>query len=50
MAAAADQCNVPGWDTKETGQPLIQGLLLVPDELVSKDNIDAVIARQQSPE
>ena len=37
-------------NAKETGQPLIQGLLLVPGELVSKDNIDAVIARQQSPE
>ena len=37
-------------NAKETGQPLIQGLLLVPGELVSKDNIDAVIAGQQSPE
>jgi ribose transport system substrate-binding protein len=31
-----------------TGEPLIQGLLLVPGELVSADNIDAIIERQQS--
>ncbi len=33
-----------------TGEPLIQGLLLVPGEFVTKDNVDAVIARQSSPE
>ncbi|HQZ12866.1 MAG TPA: sugar ABC transporter substrate-binding protein [Devosia sp.] len=32
------------------GKDLIQGLLLVPGELVSAENIDAVIARQQSAE
>ena len=29
---------------------LLQGLMLVPGELVSKDNIDAIIARQASAE
>lgn len=31
-----------------TGEPLIQGLLLVPGELVSAENIDAIIERQRS--
>ena len=35
-------------NAKETGEPLIQGLLLVPGELVSAENVAAVIARQQS--
>lgn len=29
-------------------EPLIQGLLLVPGELVSSENVDAIIARQQN--
>ena len=37
-------------NAKLTGEPLIQGLLLVPGELVSKDNVDAIIARQESAE
>jgi ribose transport system substrate-binding protein len=32
----------------QTGTPLIQGLLLVPGELVSAENVEAVIARQTS--
>ena len=35
-------------NAKESGQPLIQGLLLVPGELVSKDNVNTIIDRQQS--
>jgi ribose transport system substrate-binding protein len=34
-------------NAKESGEPLIQGLLLVPGELVSAENVDTVIARQQ---
>lgn len=37
-------------NAKLNGTPLVQGLLLVPGELVSAENIDAVIARQQSAE
>jgi ribose transport system substrate-binding protein len=37
-------------NAKQRGEPLIQGLLLVPGELVSAENVDAVIARQQSAE
>jgi ribose transport system substrate-binding protein len=37
-------------NAKQKGEPLIQGLLLVPGELVSAENVDAVIARQQSAE
>jgi ribose transport system substrate-binding protein len=37
-------------NAKQKGEPLIQGLLLVPGELVSTENVDAVIARQQSAE
>lgn len=37
-------------NAKETGKPLIKGLLLVPGELVSAKNIDAIINRQQSAE
>lgn len=37
-------------NAKKTGQPLIQGLLLVPGEFVTTENIDAVILRQSSPE
>ena len=37
-------------NAKAKGEPLIQGLLLVPGELVSAENVDAVIARQQSAE
>jgi ribose transport system substrate-binding protein len=37
-------------NAKTTGEPLIQGLLLVPGELVSAENVDTVIARQQSAE
>lgn len=33
-----------------SGEKLIAGLLLVPGEIVSSENIDAVIARQQSPQ
>ena len=35
-------------NAKESGKPLVQGLLLIPGELVSKDNVDAIIDRQQS--
>lgn len=34
-------------NAKQKGEPLIQGLLLVPGELVSAENVDAVITRQQ---
>jgi ribose transport system substrate-binding protein len=37
-------------NAKQKGEPLIQGLLLVPGELVSAENVDAVIARQQGAE
>jgi ribose transport system substrate-binding protein len=37
-------------NAKQSGEPLISGLLLVPGELVSAENVDAVIARQQSAE
>lgn len=37
-------------NAKLNGTPLVQGLLLVPGELVSAESIDAVIARQQSSE
>jgi ribose transport system substrate-binding protein len=37
-------------NAKASGAPLIQGLLLVPGELVSAENVDAVIARQASAE
>ncbi len=37
-------------NANETGQPLIQGLLLVPGEFVSSENVDAVIERQASPD
>jgi ribose transport system substrate-binding protein len=37
-------------NAKAKGEPLIQGLLLVPGELVSVENVDAVIARQQTAE
>lgn len=34
-------------NAKEKGEPLIQGLLLVPGELVSAENVDSIIARQK---
>jgi ribose transport system substrate-binding protein len=37
-------------NAKASGTPLIQGLLLVPGELVGAENVEAVIARQQSAE
>lgn len=37
-------------NAKAKGEPLIQGLLLVPGELVSAENVETVIARQQSAE
>jgi ABC-type sugar transport system substrate-binding protein len=37
-------------NAKAKGEPLIQGLLLVPGELVSAENVDTVIARQASAE
>ncbi len=37
-------------NAKLNGTPLIQGLLLVPGELVSADNVDAIIDRQQTAE
>jgi ribose transport system substrate-binding protein len=37
-------------NAKHKGEPLIKGLLLVPGELVSAGNVDAVIARQKSAE
>jgi ABC-type sugar transport system substrate-binding protein len=37
-------------NAKESGQPLIQGLLLVPGEIVDASNVDAVIERQSSAE
>jgi ribose transport system substrate-binding protein len=37
-------------NAKETGKPLLEGLLLVPGEFVTKDNVDAVIERQSSAE
>jgi ribose transport system substrate-binding protein len=37
-------------NAKKKNEPLIKGLLLVPGELVSAENVDAVITRQQSAE
>ena len=37
-------------NAKQKGEPLIQGLLLVPGELVSAENVAEVIARQQTAE
>lgn len=37
-------------NAKLTGEPLIQGLLLVPGELVTLENVDSIIARQASAE